>query len=67
MKLWLSKPVYELMPYLYGMAGVALLAISLYQDKWYTTALCVVLGVALVATGLIVWLRRRDFRQRRRG
>ncbi|HHQ14083.1 MAG TPA: hypothetical protein ENK16_03565 [Chromatiales bacterium] len=67
MKLWLSKPVYELMPYFYVIAGVAMLVVSLYQDQWYAIAVCIVLGVALVSTGLIVWLKRRDFRHQRRG
>ena len=66
MKLWLSKPVYELMPYFHVAAGIAMLVVSRYPDEWYVSMLCVVLGVALISIGLIVWLRRRDFRRERR-
>ncbi len=67
MKLWLSKPAYELVPFFYLVAGVAALAASPYPDAWYWSALCVLAGVGLVSVGLMVWLKRRDFRREQRG
>ncbi len=66
MYIWLSKPVYELLPYFYLAAGFASLGASMYLNYWYWPTLCLVAGVTLVMAGLVIWLKRRDFRQNRR-
>ncbi len=66
MRLWLSKPVYELLPYFYILAGLAALAASVYLNYWYWPIICLMTGIGCITGGLIVWLRRRDFRQYRR-
>lgn len=63
MHIWLSKPLYELLPYFYLGAGLAALIASMYLNYWYWPAICLLVGVALVAAGLFLWLKRRDFRQ----
>jgi hypothetical protein len=62
MRIWLSKPFYESLPYIYLVAGVSLLIASLYLDYWYWPTVCLVSGIICLILGLFVFLRRRDFR-----
>ena len=64
--MWLSKPVYELLPYCYIAAGLAALAASIYLNYWYWPTICLALGCVLLIVGMLVLLKRRDFRQNRR-
>ncbi len=66
MHIWLSKPVYELLPYFYLAAGLGSLIASLYLNYWYWPTIGVVVGGLLITAGLVLWLKRRDFRQNRR-
>jgi len=66
MHIWLTKPIYELLPYFYLGAGLAALSASMYLNYWYWPIICLLAGIALVAAGLVLWLKRRDFRQNRR-
>lgn len=65
MRIWLSKPFYEMLPYIYLLAGVCLLLASLYLDYWLWPTFCLIAGVVCLILGLFVWLRRRDFRRKR--
>ncbi len=62
MRIWLSKPIYETLPYFYLLAGAICLVASLYLDYWYWPTICLIGGAACLAVGLIIFLRRRDFR-----
>ena len=63
--MWVSKPVYESVPYVYLVSGASMLGLSVYLDYWYWPTICLVLGVGCLVAGLVIWLRRRDYRQRR--
>jgi hypothetical protein len=63
--MWLSKPIYELLPYYYIVAGLLVLAASAYLDHWLWPALCLPAGLACLLAGLVIWLKRRDYRRRR--
>ena len=63
MQIWISKPFYEILPYLYAVSGFALLLASLYLDFWYWPQICLIVGVLCLIYGLFVFLKRRDFRQ----
>jgi hypothetical protein len=65
--MWLSKPIYEALPYYYVALGLLALAALLYVDWWYWPAICTVVGVSSLAAGIFVWLRRRRHRARRGG
>jgi hypothetical protein len=61
----LSRPLYEALPWLYILSGVAALAASYFAD---TSLMSVALGLpGLIATvgGIVLVLRRRDFRKMR--
>ncbi|MGI9292267.1 MAG: hypothetical protein ACR2QG_13465 [Gammaproteobacteria bacterium] len=62
MRIWISKPFYEILPYLYLIAGFSLLAAAVFLDIWYWPTICLVAGVFSLILGLMVLLRRRDFR-----
>jgi Na+/proline symporter len=66
MRIWLSKPLYEMLPYFYLLAGSACLLASLYLNYWYWPIICLVTGVVCLVLGLVVFLRRRDFRMERK-
>ncbi|MGD9841613.1 MAG: hypothetical protein AB7F79_03575 [Steroidobacteraceae bacterium] len=63
--MWLSRPVYELLPYIYMMLGIVLLAGSGFVTGGWIN-LMLVLGVAALIVGVVLWLRRRDYRRGQR-
>jgi len=60
--MWVAKPIYESLPYFYLFAGVAALGLSMYLDYWHMPTVCFVFGVACLVAGLVVLLKRRDYR-----
>jgi Flp pilus assembly protein TadB len=62
--MWLSKPLYEALPYYYVVLGLVALAAPLYVDYWYWPTICTVIGFVSLAAGAFVWVRRRDHRSR---
>lgn len=64
-RIWLTKPIYEFLPYLYLLLGLISLLASLYLDFWYWPTVCLLVGVVCLIAGLVVLLRRRDFRRER--
>ena len=67
--MWISKPIYESLPYFYLLAGAVSLAASMYLNHWYWPTICFSLGLLCLVGGLVVLLRRRDCRtdERRNG
>jgi hypothetical protein len=61
---WVSKPIYECLPYFYLATGGVTLLASMYLNHWYWPTICFVVGIATLVGGLVVFLKRRDFRQR---
>ena len=60
--MWVSKPIYESLPYFYLASGVIALLASMYLNHWYWPTICFVVGIATLVGGLVVFLRRRDYR-----
>ena len=60
--MWISKPIYEALPYFYLLAGIASLAASMYLAHWYWPTICLTLGLGCLVAGLVVLLKRRDYR-----
>lgn len=63
--MWLSKPLYELLPFYYIAIGLAALLAGLYVNYWYWPAICTSVGIVSVVGGLAIWLKRRDYRASR--
>ena len=64
--MWISKPIYEALPYFYIVAGVITLSASMYVNHWHWPTICFTTGVFCLVAGLVVLLKRRDARSRKR-
>jgi hypothetical protein len=60
--MWVSKPVYESLPYVYLIVGAVFLGSSLYVNYSVWPTLCFVAGLVCLVGGLVVLLKRRDSR-----
>ncbi|MDJ0907684.1 MAG: hypothetical protein QNI99_00715 [Woeseiaceae bacterium] len=60
--MWISKPIYESLPYFYLILGAISLAASMYVRYDYWPTICFVTGVLCLVAGLVVLLKRRDAR-----
>ena len=60
--MWVAKPIYESLPYFYLLVGVVALGLSMYLNDWYMPTICFVVGFACLVGGLVVLLKRRDYR-----
>ncbi len=47
-----------------AVGSVALIA-ALYVNYWYWPVICMVVGLVSLLAGLVVWLKRRDYRASR--
>ena len=67
--MWIAKPIYESLPYLYLLAGAASLAASMYVNYGYWPTISFATGLICLVAGLVVLLKRRDYRitERRSG
>jgi len=62
----LSRTVYESLPYAYMMLGVAALAASFIWRAQRWSDLVAGFGLIVLVTGLVLVLRRRDYRIQKR-
>lgn len=62
---WLSRPLYESLPYYYIAIGLLGLASSFYLNTGYWPTIFAVVGLASLVAGLVLWLKRRGYRQSR--
>ena len=60
--MWLSKPIYEGLPYFYLLSGILSLAASMYLNYGYWPSICFAVGLSSLVGGLVVLLKRRDHR-----
>lgn len=60
--MWVSKPIYESLPYFYLLVGAISLAASLYLNHWHWPTICFTVGLICLVAGLVVLLKRRDHR-----
>ena len=58
----LNRAVYESLPGAYAVLGAALLWLSYrHREAGWSTA-CALAGLAAMVAGLMIWMRRRDYR-----
>jgi len=60
--MWVAKPIYESLPYFYLTAGTAFLGASMYVNHGNWPTVCFVVGLFCLVAGLVVLLKRRDYR-----
>jgi hypothetical protein len=59
----LSRPIYEGLPWFYMGCGLLALLSSYFQESRAISLIVGLLGLACVLGGVVVLLRRRDFRE----
>ena len=59
--MWLPRRLYELLPYAYMAAGAAALAAAFLSKRGPHGLLMLLGGLGLTA-GLVLWMRRREYR-----
>jgi hypothetical protein len=64
-ELHLSRPIYEGLPWAYIVCGLAMLVGSYAYRGSGWSAVAALIGLAAVIGGIVVLLRRRDFRELR--
>lgn len=62
----LSRPIYEALPWVYLAGGVAALAAAWFMTARLWSNLLVLAGFAALVGGLVLLLRRRDYRDQQR-
>ena len=62
-KFRLSRPIYESLPWLYIGSGLLALLASYFQESRFISLILGLLGLICLLGGLVVLLRRRDFRE----
>jgi hypothetical protein len=60
--MWIPRPLYELIPYAYMVSGAGLVAAAYFIERG-PRGLLLLLGAASLTAGLVLWMRRRDYRQ----
>jgi len=58
---WFPRPVYEALPYVYGLIGAALVLAAFTIDS-APHGLLLALGVIGLTAGLVIWMRRKEYR-----
>ena len=65
--MWLPKPLYELLPYLYVLVGLGVLyGAARFAERAWGSTLTFFLGLAIMAAGVAIWMKRRSTRLDRR-
>ncbi|HEX2493744.1 MAG TPA: hypothetical protein VHK24_08205 [Steroidobacter sp.] len=62
--MWLPRPFYESLPYVCMAVGLALLGAAWVIEIEAFPSLFMVAGALTLTAGLVLWLRRRDYRTR---
>jgi hypothetical protein len=63
--MWLPRPVYEAVPYAWMAAGMASLGAAWFVPQG-PRGLLLALGAPGLTLGLVLWMRRRDYRASQR-
>ena len=61
----LARPLYEGLPWLYMVSGAAALGASYFSSSALVSGAFGFPGLVALIGGLVVWLRRRDYRRMR--
>jgi hypothetical protein len=64
--MWLPKSIYESLPYLYGALGLMFLTASWIWTTGTASMLLLMTGSGLLLVSMMLWLRRKDFRDTQR-
>lgn len=60
--MWLARPIYEMLPYVYMIVGIVLLAAAWLVNAETLPGIFMAIGSLSLLAGIVLWLRRRDYR-----
>ncbi|HMN45442.1 MAG TPA: hypothetical protein PKE27_12740 [Povalibacter sp.] len=60
--MWIARPLYELIPYLYMLVGLVLLGAAWLIEMQTLPGVLLLLGSLSLLAGIVLWLRRKDYR-----
>lgn len=60
--MWIARPVYELIPYVYMVVGLILLGAAWVLETEVLPGVFLLLGSLSLMAGIVLWLRRKDYR-----
>jgi hypothetical protein len=62
--MWIARPIYELIPYVYMALGAVLIAAAWFLTMDTVPGILAALGSVSLLAGVVLWLRRKDYRTR---
>jgi hypothetical protein len=62
--MWIARPIYELLPYVYMVVGAVLLGFAWFSTADTLPGVLLLLGSLSMLAGIVIWLRRKDYRTR---
>jgi hypothetical protein len=62
--MWIARPIYELLPYLYMLVGAAMVGVAWFLNLETLPGILLALGSLSLLAGIVLWLRRKDYRTR---
>jgi hypothetical protein len=62
--MWIARPIYELLPYVYILVGAVLLGVAWFLNIETLPEILLVVGALSMIAGIVLWLRRKDYRTR---
>jgi hypothetical protein len=60
--MWIARPLYEVIPYLYMIVGLLLLGAAWLINADVLPGIFLLLGSLSLLAGIVLWLRRKDYR-----
>jgi hypothetical protein len=60
--MWIARPLYELLPYIYMLLGLILLGAAWLINLETLPGILLVVGSLSLLAGIVLWLRRKDYR-----
>jgi hypothetical protein len=60
--MWIARPLYELIPYVYMLVGLVLLGAAWLINMETLPGVLLLLGSLSLLAGIVLWLRRKDYR-----
>lgn len=62
--MWIARPIYELLPYVYMLVGAIMLGVAWFLEMETLPGVLMVVGSLSMIGGIVLWLRRKDYRTR---
>jgi len=62
--MWIARPIYELLPYIYMALGAVLIGVAWFLQMEILPSILLGVGALSLLIGIVLFLRRKDYRTR---